>query len=225
MKKTGNYYDPIIIGAGITTLGIGLLINLDPTANWPKIIIYEILAGIGLAANFQCPALALLANLPPQEVATANATYSLVRYMSFAISVVIGSTVFRNSMQKRQPALQSALGPQIARLLSGDTAEANVKIVGRLPPGQRAIAHIAFQRSLRTVWILYVSISAALILFSLLIRKLPSFNAFVLTVPLNVGFNLPHRQKTALNGPSSHPHRPRSRRIAKKSCVGSGQGP
>jgi hypothetical protein len=74
-------------------------------------------------------------------------------------------------MQKRLPDLQAALPPDIARLLAGDAAGANVQIVGRLPPAQKEIARAAFQRSLRSVWILFVSISAASILFSFLIRK------------------------------------------------------
>jgi hypothetical protein len=171
VKKTGNCFDPITIGAATATLGIGLLISLDTTENWAKVIIYQIIIGAGLAANFQCPPQAQQAHLPPQDIATANAAYSFVRYMSFAIGVVIGGAIFQNSMQKRLPDLQAALPPDIARLLAGDAAGANVQIVDRLPPAQKAIARAAFQRSLRSVWVLFVSISAASILFSFLIRK------------------------------------------------------
>lgn len=33
-------------------LGVGLLVNLDRTSSWSKIIIYQVLAGIGKLYNF-----------------------------------------------------------------------------------------------------------------------------------------------------------------------------
>lgn len=46
IKKTGKYKPPIIFGMFFMTLGFGLFINLDVDANWAKIVIYQIIAGV-----------------------------------------------------------------------------------------------------------------------------------------------------------------------------------
>src|SRR5450432_3281868 len=46
IKKTGKYTPPIIFGLTLMTLGFGLFIDLDVEANWAKIILFQIVAGI-----------------------------------------------------------------------------------------------------------------------------------------------------------------------------------
>lgn len=53
IKKTGKYRPPIWFGMVFMTLGFGLLIDLEDHANWAKIIIFQIIAGIGVGPNFQ----------------------------------------------------------------------------------------------------------------------------------------------------------------------------
>jgi hypothetical protein len=160
IKQTGKYLPAIRFGMTIMTLGIGLFINLDATANWPKIILFQIVAGIGVGPNFQSPLLALQTMVPPRDIATATSTFGFIRNISTSISVVIGGVVFQNEMQKRYPALVAALGLQTANALSGGSAGASVGLVKQLPAAQRAIARDAFFQSLRTMWIMYVAFAA-----------------------------------------------------------------
>lgn len=53
IKKVGKYRPPIWFGLFFMTLGFGLFIDFDDYANWPKIIIFQIIAGIGVGPNFQ----------------------------------------------------------------------------------------------------------------------------------------------------------------------------
>ena len=53
IKKSGKFRPPIWFGLFFMTLGFGLFIDLDDYANWPKLIIYQIIAGIGVGPNFQ----------------------------------------------------------------------------------------------------------------------------------------------------------------------------
>jgi hypothetical protein len=64
-------------------------------------------------------------------------------------------------MLKKGPALEQSLGPQIADLLSGKSAEASVFIVDTLPTAQREIARAAYYSALRNVWITGVALAAA----------------------------------------------------------------
>jgi MFS family permease len=154
IKKTGKYLPPIWFGLVLMTIGFGLLIDLDVEANWAKIIIFQIVAGIGVGPNFQSPLIALQSTVHPRDIATATATFGFTRNLSTAISVVIGGVVFQNQMVKKFPALLAGLGSQVANELSGGSAGANVGVVQALPPAQQAIAREAFYESLRTMWIM-----------------------------------------------------------------------
>ncbi|KAH8680110.1 MFS multidrug transporter-like protein [Tricladium varicosporioides] len=169
IKKTGKYLPPIWFGMLFMTFGFGLLIDLGPTANWGKIIGFQIVAGIGVGPNFQSPLIALQNFVAPRDIATATATFGFVRNLSTSISVVIGGVVFQNEMQKKLPQLISSLGAQAAQALSGGSAGASVGIVGQLPPAQRRVAREAFADSLRIMWIMYVAFAALGLLISFFI--------------------------------------------------------
>jgi hypothetical protein len=64
IKKTGQYLPPIWFGLFFMTLGTGLFINLGPNSGWAKIIIYQIIAGVGVGPNFQSPLIALQSLVP-----------------------------------------------------------------------------------------------------------------------------------------------------------------
>ena len=169
IKKTGKYLPPIWFGMTVLTLGMGLFIDLGPNRNWTKIILIQIVAGIGVGPNFQSPLIALQSKIAPQDIATATATFGFIRNLSSSISVVIGSVVFQNEMNKKSARLVDSLGPALASTLSGGSAGASVDIVRELPSAQRIIARQAFYESLQTMWILYVCFAAFGLFISLFI--------------------------------------------------------
>lgn len=183
IKKTGKYLPPIWFGMFVLILGFGLFLDLDVTADWPKIILYQIVAGIGVGPNFQSPLIALQTMVAPRDIATATATFGFTRNLSTAISVVIGTVAFQNEMQKHFATLVASLGEETAQLLSGGAAGASVGIVKQLPPAQQAVVRLAFFQSLEKMWILYVVIAAVGLLISLLIgnQKLSNDHTVVKT--------------------------------------------
>ncbi|TGO59379.1 hypothetical protein BCON_0045g00420 [Botryotinia convoluta] len=160
IKKTGKYLPPIYFGLVVMTLGFGLFINLPRKATWSKIIIYQIIAGIGVGPNFQSPLIALQTLVKKADIATATATFGFTRNLSTSISVVVGSVVFQNEMQKRSGELIKALGSSVASELSGGSAGASVDIVKGLPAAGREVARDAYWGSLRIMWIIYVAFAA-----------------------------------------------------------------
>jgi MFS family permease len=157
IKRTGKYLPALWFGFIVTTLGWGLFIDLPFDPSWAKIILYQIVAGLGVGPNFLAPVLALQAIVKPSDIATATATLFFTRNLSTTISVVIGGVVFQNEMQKRYPSLVADLGVDIANALSGGSAGSSVGIVAQLPDAQREIARMAFFQSLRVMWIMYVA--------------------------------------------------------------------
>ncbi|KAI0881473.1 MFS general substrate transporter [Annulohypoxylon maeteangense] len=166
MRKTGKYLPAIIFGMFFMTLGFGLFIDLGPKANWAKIIIYQIIAGIGVGPNFQSPLIALQTSVEPRDIAAVTSTFGFVRQLSTSISVVIGGVVFQNGMQRQYPTLLAQLGPELAAQLSGGSAGGNVALVASLPGEQGEIARGAYWNSLRDMYIMYTAISAVGLLVS-----------------------------------------------------------
>lgn len=157
IKKTGKYLPCILFGMAVMTLGFGLFVDLEPRPNWAKVVLFQLVAGVGVGPNFQSPLLALQTTVEPGDMASATATLGFVRQLSTSISVVIGGVVFQNRMQRQYPALLARLGPDVAGLLSGANAASSVGLVGQLPPREREIAQAAYFESLRAMYIMYVA--------------------------------------------------------------------
>jgi MFS family permease len=170
IKLSGRYLEPIWVGFILMTLGFGLLINLDVDKSWPKIIIYQIITGLGVGPNFQALLIALQNGVSSQDIATATATFGFLRNLASSIGVVVGGVIFQNSIQSHAGELIDNMG-QTAELLLGGAATASTGIVDRLPGDERAVARDVYYKSLKNVWIFAVAISAVGLLAILTIRK------------------------------------------------------
>ena len=160
VKKTGAYLPPIWFGFFMMTLGYGLLVDLSAHSNWGKIIMYQVISGVGVGPLFQAPIIALQAHINPRDIGTATATLGFIRQLATSLSVVIGQVVFQNSMSAKTPQLVPILGPERAAALSGGEAGANTRVIDALPPLQRDTVRVAFANSLQPMWVMYVCFSA-----------------------------------------------------------------
>lgn len=174
IKKTGKYVPAIIFGFVFMTLGYGLFVDFDSSENWAKIVIYQIILGLGVGPNFQSPLIALQTTVQPKDVASATATYGFIRQVATSMSVVIGGVIFQNEMQKQYPTLVDQLGPDIAGLLSGANAASSVEEVAKLPQPQRGIAQRAYFSAIRIMFIFYVAFAGLGLILSFFVgsRKL-----------------------------------------------------
>ncbi|KAM0259971.1 hypothetical protein ACHAQJ_003064 [Trichoderma viride] len=155
IKKTGNYKIPIMVGLSVMTLGFGLLIDLGAQANWAKIIIFQIIAGMGAGPIFQSPLIAIQTNVEPRDIGSATASFQFLRQLGTATSVVIGGVIFDNEMQKQQAFLVRELGPELASRLSGAEAASSVFLVAGLKGHQRDIAKTAYWNAMQKMFIAY----------------------------------------------------------------------
>ncbi|POS78941.1 major facilitator superfamily transporter [Diaporthe helianthi] len=174
IKKTGKYVPAIIFGFVFMTLGYGLFIDLDSYENWAKIVIFQIILGLGVGPNFQSPLIALQTTVQPKDIASATATYGFVRQVATSMSVVIGGVIFQNEMQQQYPDLLDQLGPDVAGLLSGSNAASSVEAVADLPQPQKGIAQRAYFSAIRIMFIFYVAFAGLGLVLSFFVgsRKL-----------------------------------------------------
>ena len=171
IKKTGLYREPIWFGLVLMTLGFGLFINLKSYASWPRIIIFQIIAGVGIGPNFQSPLLALQNQIHPGDIATATSLFGFVRQLATAISIVLGEVVFSNELNKHRAQIAAAVGPRAAQGFSGSSFGAATGLVKSLPPAQKAVINQAYTDALQKMWIFYTAISGFGIFIALLIKK------------------------------------------------------
>ncbi|ROT39619.1 hypothetical protein SODALDRAFT_273988 [Sodiomyces alkalinus F11] len=171
IRKTGNYFYLIVAGMAITTLGFGLFVDLPASDDFVKIVLYQVVAGIGIGPNFQSPLIALQTNVEPRDIASATATFGFVRQMATSISVVIGGVVFNNRMDAQRPYLVAELGPELAERFSGGSAASSVGWVAGLTGREARVARGAYLDSLRTMYIVYVAFAGLGLVTGLFVRQ------------------------------------------------------
>ncbi|KAH7313054.1 MFS multidrug transporter-like protein [Rhexocercosporidium sp. MPI-PUGE-AT-0058] len=159
IRRTGKYLLFMRLGTCIMTLGFGLFISLPQDYHWAKIIIFQIIAGTGIGPNFQCPLLAVQASSKQGDHATAASTFNFLNNLSASVTIVISTAIFQNSMQSQQKTLVEKIGSQMAELLTGQNAAANVEAIGRLPNAERLVAQRAMLKAMLGMWILYTALA------------------------------------------------------------------
>ena len=161
IRKTGRYLEAIIFGFLFSTLGLGLFISFPAHISWPRIIMFQIIAAIGIGPNFQAPLIALQTKVAPKDMATATSTFSFARTLAGAMSVAIGQVIFQNEMQKHTSRLLAAGIPSgLGTSLANGAAVSSTSAIAGLLPEQRGVVREATADSLSRMWILYTCISA-----------------------------------------------------------------
>ena len=171
VKKVGKFLPPIYFGLFMMTLGFGLFTDFDANSSWTKLIIYQIIAGLGIGPLFQAPIIALQAHINPRDIGTATATLGFVRQLATSTSVVIGQVVFQNQMKKKAGTLTRALGPKLAQQLGGGNAGANTQLIDSLPENEKSVVRVAFADSLMPMWVMYTVFAGVGLIVSFFIHR------------------------------------------------------
>lgn len=161
IHRTGRFREIMWIGTAFLTLGFGLFISFDAYTTTAKAVGFLMVAGAGSGILFEAPIIAIQSQVAQQDVASATATLTFIRNIGLSISVIIGGTIFANSMDTRGPYLREAgLPDDILRLLDGEHAGANVMLPSTLTnPAWELAVKSAFAYSTRNMWITYTVFS------------------------------------------------------------------
>jgi len=171
VRNHGAYLPPIYTGFLIMTVGFGLFVDLDVHSTWAKLVLYQIIAGVGFGALFQAPFIALQAHIHPRDIGVATTTLGFTRQMATSISVVMGQAVYQNAMTARTAELATSLSPELAGELSGGGVGANVRAIDALPGYQREVVRNVLAESLQPMWVMYTVFSSVGVLAALFIQK------------------------------------------------------
>jgi MFS family permease len=155
IKKTGKFLPPIQFGLALMVLGFGLFISLPSYPSWAKVVIYQLILGVGVGCLFQSPLIALHTQVNPQDIATVTALFGFSRNFSTALSVVIGSAIFQNQVAVHANKTYPRLPQDIIDGLSGGSVGENTGIAQSLPSSQRIQVLNVYTQSLQVMWIFY----------------------------------------------------------------------
>jgi hypothetical protein len=171
ISKSGRYRPPIYIGLIIMLLGSGLYIDLKPYTSWPRIIIYQIISGLGLGPVFQAPIMAIFTLTKPADIAAATTTLLFIRDIATAMSIVFGGVIFQNRMSQQSHKITAAFPPELAKEIIGGEASSALNLIPTFDKEQRKVINEVYTSSIRTEWIFYTVLAGVALLLSLLISK------------------------------------------------------
>ncbi|CAE6446452.1 unnamed protein product [Rhizoctonia solani] len=135
----------------VMTLGFGLWIMFDEKTSMQVVSfkqIKHILTCVGCL--FQTPLIGLHAAMPIKDMATATATFSLIRTLGGTIGISIGGAIYASEVKRR---LANVPGFSASDFSQGEL-ETNVHQLKYIQPEElrQQVLH-AFSRSLSTIWI------------------------------------------------------------------------
>ncbi|KAH7233238.1 major facilitator superfamily domain-containing protein, partial [Fusarium tricinctum] len=99
VRKTGNYKIVILIGATLMTLGTGLFISLGQRKEWAKMVIFEVIAGLGCGVLFQNPMIALQTHVHQRDMAATMSAYTFMRGLFVSVSIVVGTVLIQRTVR------------------------------------------------------------------------------------------------------------------------------
>ncbi|EEA21238.1 conserved hypothetical protein [Talaromyces marneffei ATCC 18224] len=156
VKRTGAYRPVIWVGGSIMVLGTGLFIDFGPSRVVAKIVVYQIIAGLGAGPLFQAPMIAFQSQLIRKEdlLAAAIAAFTFLRNLSTALSLVVGGVILQHGLSSDET-LYLKDGSSLS--FSGSSEESSL---------QDGIVN-----GLKTMWIFYVAVGGVMLISSLAIGK------------------------------------------------------
>lgn len=171
--KTGHYLGLIVGGMGLLTLGLGLFIDLQDFRSWPRIIVYQVIASLGMGPVFQAPIVALQSKLQPKDIASGTSAFQFLRQLSSGIGVVIGQVLLTSEIPQHSDlfTMSGIPTPLIKQLRKGNLVTA-IEVLPQLQtPSQIQAVKVAYTQSLSIMWIFFTCAAAAGLLASLFVGQ------------------------------------------------------
>lgn len=160
IKKRGGHLTILRAGAAVLTLGVGLMVDLQPHKDRPRLISYQLIIGIGLGMMFQPSLIALQKHLRGTSIAAGTSAFLYLRPLSYGFSAVIGQLLLQSQLKHKYSEMMSVgISPQFAGTLAfKDTVKAT-PLIKSLPGEQRDVVEGAIGDGLEKVWIFYTVIA------------------------------------------------------------------
>jgi EmrB/QacA subfamily drug resistance transporter len=153
---TGRIPIRVLLGVGLGTVGIGLLLmhGLDPDSEWTTLLAGFIVAGIGIGITNPAIAATAIGVVPAARAGMGSGINNTFRQVGIATGVAALGAVFQSRVESKLSEIMPNAKPGLAELISSGGTDAAVRAV---PPGARArvadASTIAFSSALNEILI------------------------------------------------------------------------
>lgn len=173
IKKTGRYIEIIRVSMALTAIAFGLFVTFPPGRDWPRLILFQILAALGISPNFQALLIALQALVEQKDLAAGTATFAFVRHVALGVGVVVGQVIFQSVMGRHEAGLLAAgLPAGVAAKFGSGSAIAAHDLVQGLSETQRLVVRAAVTDSISKLWIFFCVASGVGLVSTFFIRQI-----------------------------------------------------
>ncbi|KAK1492757.1 hypothetical protein CTAM01_09708 [Colletotrichum tamarilloi] len=174
IKKTGRYVEIVRVSMALTAIAFGLFVTLPAGRDWPRLILFQVLAALGISPNLQALLIALQALVRQADVATGTATFAFVRHIALGIGVVVGQVIFQSVVGRHEGRLLAAGVPaEVAAKFGrgGTIATAARGAMEGLSEGQRRVVRLAVTDGLSKIWVFFCVMSGVGFIATFFIRQ------------------------------------------------------
>ena len=175
VSRTGRWKLPMVIGAFMMVIGLGLMGTLDHTTPYWQIAIFVAVLGVGVGALVQNIVLAVQNTVDVSQVGATSAAVSFFRSLGGAVGVsVLGAVLANHVMDHVQNGLRAAGIKPGAQ--SGGSLDLN-----DLPAPIRLIVRTAYGDSFGTLFLIAAGVALLTLVTVLAVREVPLRNTVEMT--------------------------------------------
>lgn len=137
VRKVGKFALFMLTGSVMMLLGVSLFTTFSTHTEWAKIIVFQIILGVGVGQVFQTPLLALQSSVDVAHLTAAISAQGFTRNLFSSVSIVVGTVL-----------LESRIGSSL------DAADRTTAELG------------VYSGAFRRMWVFYASLCAAMVLLA-----------------------------------------------------------
>jgi len=167
IKRTGRYQSTVWVTCAFMTLAFGLFIDFPVYRSWPRIILFQMIMGVGLGPIFTIPLLILQAHGRPEDVAAANSLVHFTRTLASSIGLTAGQAVLQNrfSRELSGTGLPDGVVQELQHVSIGALSG-----LGSLGAADRQVIAHTLNQAFRSMWIMYTAIVAVGVFASVFVK-------------------------------------------------------
>ncbi|KAK3681693.1 major facilitator superfamily domain-containing protein [Podospora appendiculata] len=156
LARCGKYRPIHFAGFAVAALASGLYIDLDAGSSLAKVVVYQILVGMGGGCLLTTMLPSVQASHPQTAVAPATATWAFMRSFGNIWGIAVPAAIFNNQFTACVGAISS---PAVRAFFGAGDAYSRVsaEYISALPPQLRAEVVDAYRGALRVIWIVCVA--------------------------------------------------------------------
>ncbi|GJC98648.1 MFS drug [Colletotrichum higginsianum] len=157
IKRTGRYVEIVRGSMALSAVAFGLFVTLPARRDWPRLVLFQVVAALGVSPNLQALLIAVQVQVRPGDVAAGTAAFAFVRHVALGTGVVVGQFIFQSVVGGHAGRMAEAGVPRelAASLGAGSAIAAHGVVVEALGEAQKGVVRAAVADGISKLWIFF----------------------------------------------------------------------